>query len=531
MSMNGTARRDNHLARIARTPAAALVLGALAALLGSVLLFSQFSINDRLSRDESIYVYGGQQLAAGIPPYASIVDPKTPLATMIAGSAVIIGRAADVDDVRAIRFMYFVLACLSVIAVFLAGALLFDSVAAGLLGAACFAAFRGFAMDALGGPNAKTAAVLLAVLATALLVRRMWFWAGMAASLATLVWQPLAIYALVAIGVAGVSVDRSARLRAIGAVLAGAALPVLATVAYFVASGAVAELVENGILLPLTGTERRDRTFPEHLVHVIEMIQRGFGISAPLVWTGLLSLLALIVLRLRSGTRHALASDPLVTIVLPPLAFLIAFSLIDFQGYDDAYPLLPYAALGLSGAAAAGISALQRRWMGLAWLAPAAVCLVLVIATWVWYAQPDAAERELPRQRRDAEVADALLGADGTLYALGNPAMLVLTGRTNPSPNIYLAAGVDQWVVEHTPGGFDGWVGSIEALNPDMIVIDGWITEFDYRDRMIDWLRSRYQRIRIGEQEVYVTSELRDAFTGRGAAIGTVGRQLGELLR
>ena len=55
--------------------------GALLSLLIALVLFLQFSIDDVLKRDEAIYAYGGQQLAEGVAPYASVFDPKTPLAT------------------------------------------------------------------------------------------------------------------------------------------------------------------------------------------------------------------------------------------------------------------------------------------------------------------------------------------------------------------------------------------------------------------------------------------------------------------
>jgi hypothetical protein len=52
----------------------------LLALVIAVALFSRFSIDAELRRDEAIYAYGGQQLAQGVRPYVRILDPKTPLA-------------------------------------------------------------------------------------------------------------------------------------------------------------------------------------------------------------------------------------------------------------------------------------------------------------------------------------------------------------------------------------------------------------------------------------------------------------------
>ena len=40
-------------------------LGAAVALAVAITLFTRFSLDDSLRRDEAIYAYGGQQLAAG----------------------------------------------------------------------------------------------------------------------------------------------------------------------------------------------------------------------------------------------------------------------------------------------------------------------------------------------------------------------------------------------------------------------------------------------------------------------------------
>ena len=129
----------------------------------------------------------------------------------------------------------------------------------------------------------------------------------------------------------------------------------------------------------------------------------------------------------------------------------------------------------------------------------------------------------LVAQRRDAATVDELLGDTGGLYALGNPALLVLTHRTNPSRYVFLSAGLDQWVVEHTPGGFEGWLSRIRQAGADAIQIDAWITQNEYRDRIRrQLLRAGYEPIRVGLLELLVTAEVRDR---------AAGRPIGELLR
>ena len=90
-------RRRGILDRVGRDHALT-VLGAVVAVAAAVALFTRFSTNIKMSRDEGINAYSGQQLAHGLAPYASIFDPKAPLASIIAGlgalAARIAGRAA-----------------------------------------------------------------------------------------------------------------------------------------------------------------------------------------------------------------------------------------------------------------------------------------------------------------------------------------------------------------------------------------------------------------------------------------------------
>src|SRR4051812_12373815 len=151
--------------------------GAVLALAVAVALFTRFSFDDTMRRDEAIYAYGGQQLAAGVPLYRGIFDPKTPVAQALAGAAAALAPGRGFADVHAIRVAFFVAACLSVVAVYWLGLVLWGSPLAALLGATGFASFRSFALDAVGGPDAKTPGILFAVVALALLVRRRWFWA------------------------------------------------------------------------------------------------------------------------------------------------------------------------------------------------------------------------------------------------------------------------------------------------------------------------------------------------------------------
>src|SRR5437868_132283 len=94
--------------------------GVLALAIGAV-LFTRFSIDGNLWRDEAIYAYGGQQLAHGVPVYLGIFDPKPPLPTFLTALGALAGRAAGKDELVAMRAEFFVWALLTVVAALLVG--------------------------------------------------------------------------------------------------------------------------------------------------------------------------------------------------------------------------------------------------------------------------------------------------------------------------------------------------------------------------------------------------------------------------
>ena len=455
--------------------------GAVASLLVGAALFSRFGIHGALARDEAVYAYGGQQLSRGVPFYASIVDQKTPGAAYLAG----LGDALGGFD--GIRIAFFVCACLTVVAVYLLGLALWGSVLGALAGAVVFASFHGFAADALSGPDAKTPGILLAVLSMQLVLRRRWFWAGVCGAVAFLFWQPLLIYLAVAVV--------AARRRS---VVLGAAIPLAVTVVYFAITGALGDFVQAAFAFPVEGLHRTPETVGQRLGHIAAVVHAHY--DAVLVWSGIVLLVVLAALR-----RW--------WVVLGSFAAIAAFSALDFQGYPDVYPLLPYAALGVGGAVT-----IARR------LRPVAVAalVVLVAASWTQFA----GDGGLVAQRAEAADIQRLLEPGDRIYALGDPTALVLTGRRNPNRYVFLASGVAAWDEAHTAGGFGGWMAGIRAADPAVIVLHGWRGTLERR--VAAWLHERYVPAWDGGWRVFLRPDVavRQTVVGRPSSRRTLASRL-----
>src|SRR3954453_20465930 len=127
--------------------------GGALALIVAALLYTQFSIEGNLSRDEAIYSYGGQQLADGVPVYQGIFDPKPPLPTFLTALGVAGGRAVGEDELVAMRYEFLLFSLLAVGAVYLLGLRLWRSPVAALAGAVTISCFGGFGAAALAAPS------------------------------------------------------------------------------------------------------------------------------------------------------------------------------------------------------------------------------------------------------------------------------------------------------------------------------------------------------------------------------------------
>lgn len=498
------------------------VVGAIVSLGVAIALYTRYSINNLLNRDEAIYAYGGQQLAHGVPPYVSVFDPKTPGATMIAGIAAAIAQAINRNDIYLIRLAFFACACLAVVAIYLLAARLWHSVLAGLVAAVVFASFQAFARDALAGPDAKTPGVLFTIVSMWLLARRQWLLGGFVATLAFLVWQPFVFYVLVAILVAGLSGKGRQRWLALARAVAGVAIPLIGVVVYFAVAGGLSEFIESAVVFPVTGVAHSWSEILTRIHTIAHVVRFYYAFSGALFAAGLLAIGALAIVHVVRG-RHRLSAtllDPFICVVVLTMLTEVLYATYDFQSYPDLYPLLPYPALGLAGVAA--VSARRLRRPALVRLASGGVVVALAVLvgfSWNWFSTSRANNHLYFAQRDDACAVEQVLVPGTTLYSLGDPAPLVFTHRRNPDRYIYLGEDVDQWKVDHTPGGFLGWAEQIQASNPSVVLVGGeWNDPLRYE--MGSWLRSSgYTTGWLGDWYAFLTGPARARAAVQGVQI------------
>jgi hypothetical protein len=164
--------------------------------LAATVVYLLYGFDGQLHRDQAMYVYAGQRVAAGAAPYIDMFERTGPLAQLIPGIGVLAARAANVDDIIGIRVLFTLLAAASVSLAYLLGRDFFHSRLAGLASAAALLCFEGFIYFASNGPSEKTAMVLFLLAALIAMNRRSWIVTGVFVSLATLTWQPVFLPAI-----------------------------------------------------------------------------------------------------------------------------------------------------------------------------------------------------------------------------------------------------------------------------------------------------------------------------------------------
>ncbi len=469
--------------------------------------FGLYGNQGRLNHDDAIYFYGGQEVLRGVPPYVGIFEHKAPLSQLSCAVGVGVARLLGTDDLLTTRWMSLFSAAGTLALLYRLSVRLFGSRAQGLVSAAAMLACWGYGIFAFSATQPKLLVILFEVGCLLATVERRWLWAGLWGGLAGWTWQPLALFGLAAVGVAAVQEERGRRLPAAGRVLAGLLVPSVGLVAYYAYHGALRDMLDGALLFNVRYLQI-PTTPLEHLFimyKAVVFVKMGFSIVL-----GLFMLLLLYPWRYRrAGGLRALARDRfLIVLVTFPLPF--AWSLVDFQGYPDFFVFLPYALLGYGWLVGAGVGqaadVIGLRGLTREALVAAPAALLWTVSSLAYHLFHESA---LQRQRDDARALVEAYGADARLLAIGHPELLVLLHRRNPTRFAFIMRGIREYIDDHEPGGFAGWLRSLDESGADVIVLDeDYAAQLGpFRPAWEAWVAGLERRERFGRWQVFVPAE------------------------
>ena len=468
-------------------------------------VYGMYGFDGVLLRDYSIYLYGGQRVAEGIPPYVGIFDHKGPLAPMLAGLGVVLSEWSNWDDVYAVRLVFFVIGCLTVVAVYLLGRSVFRSQMAGLFAALAFLGCYAYAQPVASGPEPKTPLVLFEALCLLFATQKRWSWSGFFGSLAFLVWQPMAVFPFVTLLLA-VTRPKGERYGAALRAVAGIAIPVVATVAYFYYHGALDALIDGFIVFNALYIYRGEYQTIAVLAGATGHVVAPYGTMLLPILIGLF-----MILRLYFRRPYEYRFAPILLSLPAP----VLWSLRDFQLADDFYVFLPYATIGFGAYLASALRGARAPRLVAAILC--ALLLAVALANTLETVSANAAYKlvgttiGLPEQREGVAEIEERFGDDVKVASIGSPQVMVLLDRENPNPYLWISAGIDKYVDAETPGGWEGWVEDLKEYDPEVIaflaegqtLFDQHLTSENRRE-LARWIAPNYHTEEIGPWWVYV---------------------------
>jgi len=473
-------------------------------------VYGLYGFDGVLLRDYSIYLYSGQRMAEGVPPYVSVFDHKGPFSPMLAGLGVTLSQLLSWDDVYTVRLVFYAAGCLAVLAVYLLGKSVFRSQTAGFFSALTFLGFYAYAQAASSGPEPKTPMVLFEALCLLFATQKRWFWSGLFGSLALLVWQPMAAFAVVTF-VLAVTQPRGERYGAALRAMAGIAAPLLPTIAYFYYHGALRDFLDGFVLFNVLYLVRGGTPLTSQLSGAASSIILPYSTMVVPILIGLIMILRLYFLR---PFQYRFA--PILLSFPAP----VLWSLRDFQLADDFYVFLPYAAIGFGFFLSSAIRRTKTPRLLTALFG--AILLTIALANTWDQVSAGAAHRllgtniDLNAQREGALEIEERFGEDVKLASINSPQILVLLHRENPNRYLWVTAGVDNEIEAKTPGGFEGWLQELEASDPDAIsffgegqtLLPSHHLSTEHYQELDRWLDRRYHAEKVGPWWLFVKKEL-----------------------
>ena len=429
--------------------------------------------NAALTRDLGVYSYGGQQVAEGVAPYVAIMNRAGPLAHLIPGIAAWVARQVGVDDLLGMRVLMMLISAACVGIAYLLGRDLYRSRMAGVATAAALLCIEGFSIYATDGPREKTSLVLFVLLASLAIVHQRWFATGFFIALATLTWQPVFFAVAAGAAVAALVGQRTGKLKALVGIAVGGIVPTIITVGAYVAIGKFQVFLDDFLIINAEYT--RQTSLFDNGSAIWSFMVDAYGWSLWVLLGGMVVQFVLAVAAWRSPARRTPLGAAQVGFGVVFIVGLL-WSLKAFNGFPDAFFLLPESIIGVGGI----VAVLAKRLPGRVVLAVTVAWAVAVTALAVNWSLTNR-DDGLVEQRADVEAVMGLLPSDATMVTVEAPQPLVLAHKRNLSVYQLFGNGLIDYVEATWPGGIAGYARWIQEKSPTVITVGD--------DGPPDWLR------------------------------------------
>jgi len=451
--------------------------------------------------DQAIYDYIAQAILRGQVPYRDVVDIKGPLAPQLSALAMLFGKPVGIRDIIAVRLLHVLMLGLLSSVTYLVGVAYLRSRAAGIIAALAQLVFPGFIEMMIAGTQPKLPMMLFGMLSLFLIAKDRPFWAGVCSMLSCLSWQPGLMFAGVAVLIFSRYLS-SWRDGSALKVIAGAAIPLIVTLAYFYLRGALGDMwawtiTYNYSVFGPAAT----RAFAEAADHLFKIIYRTFQPDFFLLILSALGLVGYLIERIIAKIKkERMIWDPGLfadAVLMPPLIYLV-FCMINIQGGPDLIPFVPFVGI-LLGWLMLRVQGLFSRpgtysapsTQGIIPFLSMVIILLLVLYHAVFYRLQG---WTLKDQDKAMEAVSLMLGPHDKIYVHGTVEILTLLGKTNLNPYLFLDWGADDFAAARRGTDFATLIQEMDAQAPELVSLSR-LRKVNHRAELEQWVAEHYNKI------------------------------------
>ncbi|MFL6213571.1 MAG: hypothetical protein ACJ74J_06705 [Blastocatellia bacterium] len=465
--------------------------------------------------DAAIWDYVAQAILRGQVPYRDVVEIKGPASAYLSALAMWLGRRVGFGDVMAVRFLQMALASWLSVIIYLVTDLYTRRRAAALIAALFPLTSYHFVSWVEGGTQPKLTMIFFGLLTLWLIGKDRPFWAGVCSMMSCLCWQPGLLFAGVAVLVFSRHLTSWRDRRALKVII-GALLPLVITVAYFYAVGALGDLWTWTIAYNFNVYAPEGmRNMSDTRSHLWIVLLRIFRVNIVWVVMAVAGFVIFATERLRGlrAFKAALGSPELFkdALVIAPLVYL-AFCLINFQSGPDLLPLFPFIGVfaGWLIAEMARRLALIRPLASKLWLrrcierVPALVLILVLILAALRAATFRMEDQSLRDQAQTLKPAMEMIGPNDKVYVHGTLELLVLMNRPNLNPYIMWDRRKVDYIAQHRYGGsVQAMIAEMEAEAPRLVALSR-LRNISQAVELERWVAEHYDKLPVPDYDIYV---------------------------
>lgn len=447
---------------------------------GLALLLGLDPLSRPVGLDPATWDYMSISLLDGRIPYRDIFLHKTPLAAFVGGLGAATAALLGFSRLDGAHAMFIGLGAAAPALLFLLVSRESTRIAA-LAAAAWMLASDQWLVASIEGVRPKVATTAFGLACLLAAERRKPATAGAFGALATLCWQPGVVFLIAALQPLLTSSRSEVRSNVVRLV-AGAAVPVAALLAFMASIGALGDMFNQAVGFNRHYIKLHARSPGDTVTHLYELLTEWNAVEL------LLLPVCVVTITLARNKR-----------CIPPSLLLaeclyVGLMFINFQSWPDMILLAPL----LGAIIGCGLVRLISQSFVAESSKRATIVVALVGA--VAAASPDSGRARPPItfDEQAAFIADMTRGlrAEDAVLTVGYPELLIHTGRHSAWLWPYMWFGVDRFASQSTEGGFDAILRSLDDSPPTMMIVARrWSGPL--RNRFEQWAQERYTRSEV----------------------------------